>query len=369
MNIVNAGARYLVYGEEVKTYKKLPNASYDVDFNPMTGFSLRIREDLEIKEEKIYGTHERRVKKVLDAFARTDRNLGLILSGEKGIGKSLFARLLANEASKVGLPLINVDRAFDGLPSFLASIQQEVVVLFDEFEKNFAMGHDSERQGCSQQEFLSLFDGTDNGKKLFVITCNSTFKLNDYFLNRPGRFHYHFILGVPTPEEITEYMMDKLSPELYAVIPEVVSLSFLSEITYDCLRAISFELNRGYSLKETLEDLNISRVEDFSYHVTILYDDKSKAEGFGCSIKFGSRSRENFRLSYGGVWGLVCLHFFPADLVFNKELRALEIPVEKAKIFIDARDVEDVIRTQLEKATPVRIIFEKEAFITSKLTV
>lgn len=40
MNIVNAGSRYQVYGEDVKTYKELPIATYSVGFNPMMGFWL-----------------------------------------------------------------------------------------------------------------------------------------------------------------------------------------------------------------------------------------------------------------------------------------------------------------------------------------
>lgn len=40
MNIVNAGSRYQVYGEDVKTYKELPIATYSVGFNPMMGFGL-----------------------------------------------------------------------------------------------------------------------------------------------------------------------------------------------------------------------------------------------------------------------------------------------------------------------------------------
>jgi len=40
MNIVNAGSRYQVYGEDVKTFRNLPVGSYNVEFNKMTGFYL-----------------------------------------------------------------------------------------------------------------------------------------------------------------------------------------------------------------------------------------------------------------------------------------------------------------------------------------
>ena len=101
MNIVNAGSRYLVYGEDVKTYHELPVGTYEVNFNQMQGYSLAIRPNLLVKEDKVYGASIRKVEKVLDAFERTNRNLGVIL--KKGIGKS-FARILASEANKAGLP-------------------------------------------------------------------------------------------------------------------------------------------------------------------------------------------------------------------------------------------------------------------------
>jgi transcriptional regulator with GAF, ATPase, and Fis domain len=98
MNIVNSGSTYQVYGEGLHTFKQLPAASYEVCFHKMKGFFLQSRPNLESKEGKIYGDHERRVAKVLDAFEIANRNLGIILSGEKGIGKSLFARVLAEQA-------------------------------------------------------------------------------------------------------------------------------------------------------------------------------------------------------------------------------------------------------------------------------
>ena len=38
MNIVNAGARYQVYGEDVQTYKELPVATYTIGYHPQMGF-------------------------------------------------------------------------------------------------------------------------------------------------------------------------------------------------------------------------------------------------------------------------------------------------------------------------------------------
>lgn len=64
-----------------------------------------------------------------------DRNLGVILSGDKGIGKSMFGRMLSEMAVASGYPVLIVDTYYPGISSYLDSIQQEVVVFFDEFDK------------------------------------------------------------------------------------------------------------------------------------------------------------------------------------------------------------------------------------------
>ena len=81
MNIVNSGDRYMIYGEDVKTYKKLPAETYQVGFSPMSGFYLTLHNDLHVNEK---------VDKVLQTFRAFNRNMGVILSGPKGVGKSMF---------------------------------------------------------------------------------------------------------------------------------------------------------------------------------------------------------------------------------------------------------------------------------------
>lgn len=261
MNIVNSGNKFVIYGDEVKTFKTLPANTYTVNFDPMTGYSLSIHNDLSVNE-KIYGPYIKKVDKVLKTFSITNRNLGIILSGPKGVGKSMFARQLAKRGKENSLPLIIVNNNYPGIEDFISSIHQECIVLFDEFEKNFR----EDDNNNSQEKLLSLFDGIDDGKKLFVITCNKPRELNEYLLNRPGRFHYHFTITVPTKDEVREYMNDNLVGDAKQYIDKLVNASFSYRFTYDILRAIAFELNNGYELNETLEDLNISK--DNTFRVT-----------------------------------------------------------------------------------------------------
>ena len=123
MNVVHSGDTFQIYGDALKTYDKLPVGTYDVCFNKMTGFYLTSHADLVVNEEKIYGSSPAKVEKVLRGFQAVDRNFGVILSGRKGIGKSLFARQLAVRAKDYNLPLILVSCYYPGIADFLSSIQ------------------------------------------------------------------------------------------------------------------------------------------------------------------------------------------------------------------------------------------------------
>lgn len=273
MNVVHSGNTFQIYGDSLKTYEQLPAGTYEVGFSKFSGFFLTAHNDLTVNEDKVYGCTEQKVQKVLHSFSKVDRNFGVILSGRKGIGKSLFARILAVHARQLEIPLILVNEYVPGIANFLSSIEQEVIVLFDEFEKTFT----SDGKSTPQEELLPLFDGLDGGKKLFVITCNEINKLNSYLLNRPGRFHYHFILTNPNPDEIREYMTDKLGEQYHHLIKKVVSFSAHADLTYDILRAIAFELNNGYSFEETLADLNISKESTPRFDVFAEFADGSKS--------------------------------------------------------------------------------------------
>lgn len=336
MNVVHSGSTFQIYGDALKTYSQLPAGTYEVGFSKFSGFFLTAHSDLSVNEEKIYGCTVKKVQKVLNSFARVDRNFGVILSGKKGIGKSLFARILAVQAKLIGIPLILVTEYVPGIANFLSSIEQEVIVLFDEFEKTFA----SDGKSTPQEELLPLFDGLDGGKKLFVVTCNEVNKLNSYLLNRPGRFHYHFILTNPNPDEIREYMTDKLEEQYHHLIKKVVSFSAHADLTYDILRAIAFELNNGYSFEETLADLNISKESTPRFDVVVEFADGTKSVCTDEKIDLYSDGAEYlwFYLRKGKTNRAVRLDFRPCDVTFDMDHSEITLNPELAERYVDAED-------------------------------
>lgn len=357
MNIICSGSRYQVYNtDDIKTYSQLPVGTYEVCFNKNIGFYLTSHNDLEVKEEKIYGTAMNRIDKVLKSFEISERNFGVILSGNKGSGKSLFARELSKKCLAKELPVILVNIAVPGIANFLSSIDQEVMILFDEFEKTFSFENDcGDKSELPQEELLSLFDGLDGGKKLFIITCNEVWRLSNYLKNRPGRFHYHFHLGTVEPDDIREYMNDKLLPQYHNQIEELVNMNYFVDMTYDLLRAIVFDLNQGYDLKSTLADLNIENKRDLSVNIVLTLKDGTVYTSENSCIDI-DRTRQCLRVRHGGSGHGI-------DIVFDTEnmtIKNREIIVDKYQLDYSANyfkehninpEVKDMVITVVDEVS------------------
>ena len=273
MKAIQTGTIYRVYDDSMQTHNQLPAQAYLACYDPQSGPFLKKYSDLKVSE-KVYGVHLEKVDKVLNSFKVFNRNLGVILSGDKGIGKSLFSKLLSIKAIESGYPLIIVNSYFPGIGEYLAEIEQEVVVLFDEFDKTFELDKrrdDNGEKRSPQTEMLTLFDGVAQGKKLFIVTCNDVNALSKFIVNRPGRFHYHFRFEYPTSAEIKEYLMDSLNTDkAKEQIENVIAFSQKTKLNYDCLRSIAFELNLGLTFKEAIQDLNILNL-DYERYTLAMY--------------------------------------------------------------------------------------------------
>ena len=258
MTIVHSGTEYQVYTNQIETFKSLPVGAYYIEFSKNKGFFLVEAPDIKIGENKVYGHRGRKAKKIFDAFSRSERSVGVILSGAKGIGKSLFARVLCRHAVDIKeMPVIIVRNYIPGIAEFIETIEQECLVMFDEFDKT--IGGRGEEADTRQTEFIQLLDGIVQSKRLYVITCNETWSLSEFFINRPGRFHYHIRFKNPDVDEITEYLRDKVDEQYWDEIEKVCDFAKIVPLNYDMLRAIAFELNSGEEFEDAIQDMNITQ--------------------------------------------------------------------------------------------------------------
>jgi len=264
----------VISGNAISILDSLPPAIFELAYNSDKGFSLNEADSFFKNPEKLYGEVEETTKKVFNTFEAVEGNLGVLFSGPKGLGKSLTMRNICKAALKKGLPVILVKEHFESIVTFIETICQPSVVVFDEFEKIYRDHNRIERSELEgQNSLLNLFDSSLNCKKLFLLACNDVRNMSEYLLNRPGRIHYHFRLNRLSIGEITEYCADNLGKENCGLIPDICSLGArIPDFSYDMLRSIIFELNAyKCGLADARRVLNIEARAKSPFYYTIYF--------------------------------------------------------------------------------------------------
>lgn len=245
--------------------EKLPAGTYRVAVSQQLGWHF-VKSSMGDAPKKIYGDVLTRTNRIMQTFfSRSERgaNTGIMLSGDKGSGKSLLAKFVAKSAADHEIPTIVIDNSFDGNSDFIdliSKINQPVVILFDEFDKVFPRTKD-------QEPLLTLIDGMGHNGKLFIFTRNDGY-LSEFFINRPSRIFYSFNYSKISKEAMMEYLEDTLKnkdnikhfDKLYEA---------LDKISFDIVQSIAEELNRypDCSFAEALHLMDIE-VAPNVYNVT-----------------------------------------------------------------------------------------------------
>lgn len=249
---IKSGNTYQISDESALDIKNiLPARNYVVKFNEMKGFFfLEEVDDFEIPT-KMYGNVTKNSGRIISTFLSRSMSTGVLLTGEKGSGKTLLSkRICIDIAKEHQVPTLVINTPFngDGFNKFIQSINQPCVVLFDEFEKTF----DSEEQ----EKLLTLLDGVFGSKKLFLLTCNNKYRIDSHMMNRPGRIFYAIDFKGLDVQFIREYCEDVLINKDH--IEKICQISNLfSEFNFDMLKALVEEMNRyNESPQEAMNLLN-----------------------------------------------------------------------------------------------------------------
>lgn len=249
----------------------LPLGTYAVKFNEQFDYYyLEKVESFEITG-KIYGNTLQHADRILNTFYSRPKSTGVMLSGEKGSGKTLLAQKLSLEAQEKGIPTILITEAWfgDTFNTFMQMIDQPTVVIFDEFEKVY--------DKKEQEQLLTLLDGVYPSKKLFILTCNDKLRVDTHMKNRPGRIFYRIDYTGLDQEFIREYCEDKLDNKEH-IDALVRSSAAFGEFNFDILKALVEEMNRYQeSPKEALALLNAKpeHSDASSYKVSLRVDGKA----------------------------------------------------------------------------------------------
>jgi len=235
--------------ESMDLHESLPVGNYVIKTDMNGNFYLDQIESFEIST-KLYGDTTRHTTRILTTFESRPASTGVMLNGEKGSGKTLLAKNLAFEAAKMGIPTIVINAPWkgDGFNSLIQSIEQPCIVLFDEFEKVY----DSD----DQEAILTLLDGVFPSKKLFILTCNDKWRVDNHMRNRPGRIFYMLDFKGLDADFIREYCEDNLNDKSH--IEKIVQITnTFDQFNFDMLKALVEEMNRfNKAPQESMRMLN-----------------------------------------------------------------------------------------------------------------
>lgn len=162
-------------------------------FSPVDDFKI---------PENIVG-QDKHLTRVINTYNRLGKQMGVLLSGIGGAGKTVLAKRIAMECvNKGNMSVVVVNSETVGhLPMMMNMLKDDVVILLDEFEKMFDKVE-------KQNYLLTLLDGVMDHKHLFLFTCNDINKINPYMLHRPSRIRYHFKFD-RIPKEIAHEIIER----------------------------------------------------------------------------------------------------------------------------------------------------------------
>jgi PII-like signaling protein len=261
----------------------LPNYVFLLKYNPNIGIYLEKAMDRFEFNYKVYGVENEFINRVLKSYEHSTSNLGVLLNGVKGTGKTVTAEILA---ASVDLPVIIINTDYkELLVDFLSGINQEVVLFFDEYEKIF------ERS----THMLTVMDGVMSNaacKKLILLTTNRTY-IDDNLLQRPGRIRYVKNFAGLKKETIKEIADDLLVNKMY--FEDLIStLNNVEIVTIDVVKSLINEINLHDAPASVLvKDFNVQAKTPEEYRMyivdggnsTYLYTLDTRFSHFGLEVE------------------------------------------------------------------------------------
>jgi len=268
--------------------KLLPMGIYRYELTPIGWFLERTGSRFEFPY-KIYGNHESILQRVKRAWAALDSNLGILLNGIKGTGKTVSAQLLANWALDNGIPVLVVSHPVP-LGEILEKLEQPVLVIFDEFEK-------THQKPEHQQALLTAIDGMARNayKRLFIFTTN-TKQVDPNFIDRPSRIRYNWEFKRLEDDVIEEILDDLLDTDLQELRADILTyLATRKVVSIDVVKTIIQEVNIFREAPEAFSAIvNLTEQDARGFTVEVL--DEKRQPTKTLSAWFTLHRGENTRL-------------------------------------------------------------------------
>ena len=257
-------------------YGVLPQGIYTITVQETMGgieFYFTPQKDFHIPDHVI--KDEAFIERVKSVYTKSDKQLGILLHGLSGMGKSMLAKQLCMEmVTKHQMPVIIFDfNSAEHIADILKQVNQPSVIFLDEFEKMFAVNVESSKQYQKQNELLSILDGTNVSKHIFLFTANEKTEISPHMFNRPSRIRY-CINYTAIPRNIIVQIIDNSVADqdkrefLYGLTNVVKTLTY--DVLFELINEVVYteELNMNEFLRVfNLESKQVS-ANDFKVETT-----------------------------------------------------------------------------------------------------
>jgi hypothetical protein len=262
----NADGNALYLGYPSQEFEKLENVIYKVSLDMFERPYLSKVADNFTFDYKLYGLETDFINRVIKTYNATDNgNLGILLNGLKGTGKTVSSKQIANTLNQ---PIIIVGENKPQYPSFLNSIPQNITIFIDEYEKTFG----------NASNMLTIMDGASNSeyRRVFLLTTNEL-RVESNMIQRPGRVRYLKTFDHLKPVVIKEIVDDILIHKQFTN-DCIQFISSLETITVDIVKAVLNEVNIHEEAPTAFESIfNVKKLRG-KYNVSIREEDGTLTE-------------------------------------------------------------------------------------------
>lgn len=262
----NADGNSLYLGYPSKEFEKLENVIYKVALDMFERPYLAKVSDNFTFDYKLYGLETNLINRILKTYNATDHgNLGILLNGLKGTGKTVTSKQIANLLNQ---PIIIVGDNKPHFPQFLNSIPQNITIFIDEYEKTFG----------NASNMLTIMDGASNSeyRRVFLLTTNEL-RVESNMIQRPGRVRYLKTFDHLKPIVIKEIVDDILIHKQFTD-DCIQFISSLETITVDIVKAVLNEVNIHEESPTAFESIfNVKKLKG-KYNVSIREEDGTLTE-------------------------------------------------------------------------------------------
>lgn len=349
-----------------KVKDSLPVGIYQIGAT-LAGFHLDLQKDVKLPDN-VFGDFQEKADLILAYYNKTEKNVGVILEGHPGTGKTLFTRFFSEVCS---MPVVVIPATFyreylDNCHDFLRGLGNCCIIL-DELDK-ILYGQRSKETDPVLLALLDLLDGFTSSHNIFLFTSNKPVTENT-LTNRLSRIMFKFTF-VNVNHKLMDQILDaKLDTELSEFRKGFHLLDlYLDELNIDTVTSIVDFCNlMRISPQEAVNYLNLRPADNvyWSFSVVGTY----RRFEISSSVLFGSSEvEEEFDFYTNGVSGTVYLKLDQKEIVATEQGKyTLRVPYV---VEYDKSDDDDEARPKnnVEGVTSLKKVVRNSVFRTKAFT-